>query len=67
VSTARSDFDANNRKADSAPKQQVTASWGIKDLAGIELLRADDIARLLADGNRNTRHSGQGRERLEPK
>lgn len=35
ISSALSDFDANNRNADSAPQQQVVAGWATKDLLSI--------------------------------
>jgi hypothetical protein len=43
LSIAQSDFDANEERADSAPKQTVVALWGIRDTQTILILQNENF------------------------
>jgi hypothetical protein len=43
------DFRANERLANSAPQQQVVASWAIRDMNDVAVVQADATNELLAD------------------
>lgn len=43
IDTALSDFEANERRADSAPQQQVVAGWVIRDLETIQAYQSVDL------------------------
>lgn len=49
VDAAMADYDANDRRADSAPKQQVVNGWVARDLLQIQTLQLADILTALTE------------------